>query len=119
MQQLTLTYLTPFFNVVTAVLSSPHANKLLLWDVANTSLKSNYNTREMSQVEKGDATLVKNTITHHALDNRFQVNRKSTGSYSNKRPIVARGGYRWVLFAACWDQQWVSIGIFNYLLFGQ
>ena len=55
----------------------------------------------------------------NTLDNRFQVNRQSIGSYANKRPIVARDRYRWVLFAAYWGRQWVSIGIFNDLLFGQ
>ena len=30
----------------------------------------------------------------HTLDNRFQVNRQSIGSYSNRRPIVACDSYR-------------------------
>ena len=30
----------------------------------------------------------------HALDNRFQVNRQSIGSYSNRIPTVARDRYR-------------------------
>ena len=36
--------------------------------------------------------------SHHTLDNRFQVNRQSIGSYSNRRPSVAWDRYRLAVF---------------------
>ena len=41
----------------------------------------------------------------HTLDNRFQVNRQSIGSYSNKRAIVARDMYRLALLDAYCGRQ--------------
>ena len=45
---------------------------------------------------------------YHTPDNRFQVDRQSIGSYSDRRrPSVARDRYRWVLFSvAYWGQEW-------------
>ena len=37
----------------------------------------------------------------YTLDNRFQVNSQSIGSYSNRRPIAACDRYRLALFEAC------------------
>ena len=44
-------------------------------------------------------------VCNHTLDNRFQVNRQSIGSYSNRRPIVACDGYRLALFEAYYGRQ--------------
>ena len=46
---------------------------------------------------------------YHTLDNRFQVNRQSIGSSSNRMPIVTCDRYRLALFEAHYGRQQVSI----------
>ena len=41
------------------------------------------------------------TAPLYTLVNRFQVNRQSIGSYSNRRPIVACDRYQLAFFEAC------------------
>ena len=54
--------------------------------------------------KKKNLTHTKSNI-NNTLDNRFQVNRQSIGSYSNRRPTVACDRYRLALFEAYGGQQ--------------
>ena len=70
-------------------------------------------------VMPAEACISATVLSEHTLDNRFQVDRQSIGSYFDRRAIVACDRYRLTLFLVYCGRQWVSNGIFTDLRFGQ
>ena len=119
-----ISVLVPIYGYETITRSTPSAIDLAAFEKTSDNVKcwclKNrwYNKKHEDQPYCGCTTnrclllytlqWVQNAIPRHTLytlDNRFQVNRQSSGSYYNRRPIVACDSYRWALFEACCGQQ--------------